>query len=1059
MVWVDSYPTSLVSLPGDQLILKIIRIPHTPLIALLTNSSLLIYNQHALILIGHHTRNDESLKQHGKNVNVKSKHISVNSAQLQKSAMVNLFVETDQSCMIIYQLMINYSKSLYEVHNKQNDELLQTGFPLSFTSRKFSLVNMIKSATKTIMQGNQVLVNLENIEHFNNCSIEDELGNFKIEYAKLSIFKILKIGIGISRYWVKQNSHNVLVFSDKNENNTPENPDGLQEDDNYFQLINIKNFKNEIFHLSELEWYSNSKIIQIAFNYYKNFLLVINEANEVWYMKFDLNEDQKVKIIGLKVYEFEKLEKAEYLISFNSHFNLILMKLGSKIKLFKFSQSSNNMSLEYIKEIEFEFAKGKVSIQWSPCGKFFIIFNEEMGYWSVFSKFGNKSFNSYEVLNEVSQLNNSNTDIITNFLKIASAVICSNSNQLILMNKEKTHLYLVDLLSLANNNRKSSSDLIFYNNEYISILSNYNSNAANNFIRFPILPMFKDIIRRIEHTDGSGPTVKYPSGQLRFSSNRYKQISVSYGDHVAVSTPYNNGNNINQILWFNFCNYYVEPLNIIENFWFDDYLVLFNRTSRDNNLVDEILVIDTVRSKYGHGGTNFKFDSDLIIWKHCLNSRVICYDLADREESTLNTEGINLSKNLIIVTDDMKIIIFEMSAYESSMLIKKRLQKASNRTLNDLDDEDTKNYKIFIGLYKTVHLSSIQYKFNIRDICQVSMIDNKHFLFLLNTGDLYLLKNHTTKPLDEKSNHSNHPSNIYELIKVKESIEYYQFQCIKYSNLDVILYLYLFNGESILIYDSKEMIELFFESNNHASNGNSLALHKLEPIVIEVRDFQPLIIENTISEDLTRLRSIDLIGLQNLCFYRGNYMIVKNKVYHKLILNNLIEHDISTNLDMDSILHKYQPFDNFDYCLELLLSRYLTSNATDSLSKIIKLINSSQTPESIYINCLRKIEIAYWHTFFEFLQKTPTEFMNNLIEIDNVELCYNYLIVYLNFKKENEDSSSDISLDSHDTEIILKIIKMLDASQKWDWCFELCRFIKLLEPSGDLLKQIKVVLL
>ena len=55
---------------------------------------------------------------------------------------------------------------------------------------------MIKSATKTLMQGNQVLVNLEN-SSFNNCSIEDELSNFKIGHVKLSVYKILKIGIRI----------------------------------------------------------------------------------------------------------------------------------------------------------------------------------------------------------------------------------------------------------------------------------------------------------------------------------------------------------------------------------------------------------------------------------------------------------------------------------------------------------------------------------------------------------------------------------------------------------------------------------------------------------------------------------------------------------------------------------------------------------------------------------------------------------------------------------------------------------------------------------------------
>jgi hypothetical protein len=85
---------------------------------------------------------------------------------------------------------------------------------------------------------------------------------------------------------------------------------------------------------------------------------------------------------------------------------------------------------------------------------------------------------------------------------------------------------------------------------------------------------------------------------------------------------------------------------------------------------------------------------------------------------------------------------------------------------------------------------------------------------------------------------------------------------------------------------------------------------------------------------------------------------------------------------------------------------------------------------------------------------TPIQFMTRLIAIANVELCYQYLIVYLNYKKEDEDDD-DESLDVTDRDIILQIIVMLDKSQKWEWCFELCRFIKLLEPTGEFLSVIK----
>ena len=109
--------------------------------------------------------------------------------------------------------------------------------------------------------------------------------------------------------------------------------------------------------------------------------------------------------------------------------------------------------------------------------------------------------------------------------------------------------------------------------------------------------------------------------------------------------------------------------------------------------------------------------------------------------------------------------------------------------------------------------------------------------------------------------------------------------------------------------------------------------------------------------------------------------------------------------------------------------------------------------------------MRYWDKFFALLKQTPEGFMNRLIESNDVELCYSYLNVYLNFKRESESSTT---LDSctelqpilvmEDRRLITKIIGMLADAEKYDECFELCRFIKLLEPSGELLKKIRSVL-
>ena len=221
-----------------------------------------------------------------------------------------------------------------------------------------------------------------------------------------------------------------------------------------------------------------------------------------------------------------------------------------------------------------------------------------------------------------------------------------------------------------------------------------------------------------------------------------------------------------------------------------------------------------------------------------------------------------------------------------------------------------------------------------------------------------------------------------------------------------------------------------------------------------------------------------------------NYKVIKNKFAHKLILNNFIEFDLIHRGDLESTFNKYKSFANFQFCLELLLFKLLvggeqqhqqqqqSSNLT--LKRLFQLIEFTESPESIYINCLRKIEVAYWNKFFNGLNTTPVKFMDRLIKLDNVELCYHYLIVYLNYKKEGEPGDNENNgkvedtyesgtvlhanggegaapdqLSGDDKQIILQIIKMLAESEKWDWCFELRRFIKILEPSGQFLKEIK----
>lgn len=296
---------------------------------------------------------------------------------------------------------------------------------------------------------------------------------------------------------------------------------------------------------------------------------------------------------------------------------------------------------------------------------------------------------------------------------------------------------------------------------------------------------------------------------------------------------------------------------------------------------------------------------------------------------------------------------------------------------------------------------------------------------------------------------------MYDLIKLHSNIEFFKFKTIKFEN--DLRFVYLFNGKQIMIYEISELIEKAYDkAKKHPDEVLDFDDEEdiLIPIIIDTDGMQPFEFATMLDN-----KSLDLIGLETLAIDKqtAGGLIIKNRVSHKLILNNFIEFDLLHKGDLESSFEKYKHFKSFHYCLELLLFKHLTDERHGPLKRLFQLIEFTDNSEFIYINCLRKIEIGYWNTFFNVLETTPEKFMNRLIEIDNVELCYNYLIIYLNYKHEDEKTSKD-QLGEADKEIILRIIKMLARSGKWDWCFELCRFVKILEHSDDFLKQIKLEL-
>lgn len=930
MAWIDG--TEILSpIASNEKVTDILHIKNTSLLALLTNSSLILIHNQCLLPVAIHRRSVDSLLHYGNNIRIKTK--TLNSNKISKFNIVNLFIITDQDFLFIYQVNIDPSKSLYELTD-DNETTIQKLFPVNSSASKFSLINMFNQVTNSLGSNH---INLYSIESFN-----DDTLNFNIEFVKLSIFKTIKIGIGILRFWLKSNSHNMFIYNE-----------------NLIQIVNIKTLNNEIFNFIEFDWF-DSKSKCLWYNYNSNYFICQDILNDLWFIKFGDNE---LNPVGHKVGANLNVKQ----LKFNPIYDLVLIEYymddTTRLGVFKFDDN-------LVKCVDIKLSWDQYTLNWLPDGEFFTVLNDK-GHWSMSSKFGNITANTELLSNEI------NDDFLP-----ANLLLCLNDS-IILVNDDM--IYKVNLTKLVN-----QQDLIITSSDYFSIVESVN--GRNKLLKFPLLPYFK-------HMNDLGY-------KFKISKSINNQFIISFGDKLSISNPYKNcENDFNHLVWFNFKNYFMETLNIVNHLIFNRFLILINRTTTDTGSkdkpIDELIILNVENSKFAQSGEQFLFDSDLFIWRHKLDL-ILTFELVDNK--------------LIILDKNYKLFVFEL------------FDKYTNK--------DGKYYEFFMRLKQTIDFTTLKDKLTLNKIIKIRLIENFNFLILLNHGEFYILKNQSNKIL---------LTNFYQLIPVQSCIEDFRINDININD-ELVKYIYLFKGSQLLIYNLTHLIDLIFEDNLDPQDGleddDNDHMRLIKPIIIELDNFKPLKIQKT-------EESINLIGLQDSI---QNIKFTRIKLNSQLILNNLIEFDLMNSTEISNIQGKFSSFKQYSYCLELLLFDYLYHDnpLIHRLLEVIKLVTNH---ESIFINCLRKIEFKYWSNFFHILKTTPIDLMNELLKSDNVQLAYNFLIIYLNLKLEGDEKSG--YLDSNDERIIIDLIEKLIEIKQWDWCFDLCRFIKLLDPSSKLLKTIK----
>ena len=84
----------------------------------------------------------------------------------------------------------------------------------------------------------------------------------------------------------------------------------------------------------------------------------------------------------------------------------------------------------------------------------------------------------------------------------------------------------------------------YFDHEYVSVIQ-----SDKRLLRFPYLPNTKIILDRGHFNGRIHKNLSSQTGKLCLDKNSHNQLSISYGDYLAV---FSQGDLIYHVLWFNF---------------------------------------------------------------------------------------------------------------------------------------------------------------------------------------------------------------------------------------------------------------------------------------------------------------------------------------------------------------------------------------------------------------------------------------------------------------------------------------------------------------------------
>ncbi|KAG7714858.1 hypothetical protein KL949_002502 [Ogataea haglerorum] len=433
--------------------------------------------------------------------------------------------------------------------------------------------------------------------------------------------------------------------------------------------------------------------------------------------------------------------------------------------------------------------------------------------------------------------------------------------------------------------------------------------------------------------------------------------------------------------------------------WWKNHLILGSRTFETEAKSEVILFSSKILSK----GVPFTYEQ--IVWG---------FNFAD----TAFDENF-LHLNIDLAGDELLVMSDRLNCYTWKMSFSSRGPGSSSILLKKSNVYQLRN--CFEGDIESV----------VRNFRAVVKINEEDLLVLSNCELAYIRK---------------------EVLSVREKVVYHSYHVsstVEYVAKLTPTLVAVFDGCEIWLYDftnEKNMMKILPIA---VQTGNQTQVSTNGVLVVESN--------GTNSYPLTMLSDKNMIFGIEIDSAQGSNLKVEPT--RKNYLNNVLDHYIRLNLEVDqgnnnnilslsSIYKRFHRFKHFVFVLELLLMNYIQKSydgqddGPEYFDRLIKLIKMTGIEYSVYLNCLKKIEVHYWSTFFTRYSESPRDMLSKIYNVDkDFTLSAHYFIIMLNYEQTDE------KIDEKDVQLINDILVKLVLTKDFETSFELVRFIKLIDDK------------